>query len=226
MGMLQGSASWRGGCAACWVLTHLMCTPREAELHPPALKWVTHSSHPLQPGCAAASAVPAPREAHHGALMDITGFQPTCDSRRRPRNTLKTPAETSLLFLALTSSCKQAGSCVWLPALAAMPPQLAHGRCLSHREAVPPLQGQAQLPLPLTALLAAAQEIPAAASHRPPHARSWSRPKAVTSALPCHSKGCARVPARTLLLPSTCSWYSQVWQRLLSSSPCWLGAEL
>lgn len=77
MGMFQGSTSWPGGHAACWVLTHLMCSPREAELHPPALKWVTGPSHPLQPDCAAAWAALAQREVHHGALMDFTGFQPT-----------------------------------------------------------------------------------------------------------------------------------------------------
>lgn len=81
--------------------------------------------------------------------------------------------------------------------------------------------------LPLTApltLLEMEQEIPPGTCW-PPDTVLWSRPKAGTSSLPCHSKGCASIPARTLLL-SALGLYPQARLRLLSSSLCWLAAEL
>lgn len=74
MGIFQGSISQPGGRAACWMLTHLV-VPREAELHPPALKWVISSSHPLQPNCAMASAVLARRHiTGHSWISRISAY--------------------------------------------------------------------------------------------------------------------------------------------------------
>lgn len=78
------------------------------------------------------------------------------------------------------------------------------GGCLSHRAAAPPAPG--------ASAAAPAAHRPARGSHTDPcrvtpAAALWSRPKAVTSGVPCHFEGCACVPARTLLLPSTCGSY-------------------
>lgn len=133
LGTFRGGESRPGGRAACWVLTHHMCSPREAELHPPALKWVTGYSHPLQPDCATASAVPAQRDTHHGALTDFSPLEMAGGGTGTLSRHLQRPLSGSLLPLEAPngpaavsgSRCSPAGS----------------GRCLSHREAVPPAPG-------------------------------------------------------------------------------------
>lgn len=203
MGLFQGSTSWPGGRAACWVLTHLRCSPREAELHPAALKWVTGSSHPLYRLCHGlgnAGAEGGTSWGTHGSHRISAYLREQEEAQEHLRDTCRDLS----LFLAATSHPKQAGSRVRLRALAA--PQMAHGRRVSHRQAVPPAPGANPALLPLTTLLLLQMEIPAG-SRRPRHVGLWSRPKAVTSGVPCHSKGCASVPARTLLLHSSCSLY-------------------
>lgn len=105
-----------GGRVACWVLTHRVCSPRgEAELHPPALKWVTGSPRLLQTSCAVASAVPAGRARQKHQALDFSIFKMAVRTTRTPERHLQRPLSCYALSVQAPNGPVAAFSCKLSP---------------------------------------------------------------------------------------------------------------
>lgn len=184
-------------------------SPQGSRAAPTCLKWVSSSSHPLQPSCAMASAV-LPRGRHimgHSWISRISAYlRQQEEAQEHLKDTCRDPSPVPCSHSSPSCVCHA------LHTPDGSGKVSESQRSGSTRSGGKPGRSSAQL----TALVAAALTRGSLPAHTAPHAPLWSRPKAGTSAPRCHPKGCA-CPSKDPAPALTCSSYPQVWQRLLSS---------